>query len=192
MRGELAGRVGDVHDLGGRRAVLAAELAVAEPEVQRRADDDDQVGLAERDRPGPGDQQLVPGRQDAAALAVGDHRQPQLLGRARGRPPRRRRARRPSPGPAPAGWRRGQQRRDLGDRVRRRARSRGRGARRTAPAAGAGRAGPPSPPAAAGAEQRFQADVQEHRAAVPRRGQPEGLAHRRPTPAARARSRPAW
>ena len=86
MGGDLARGVGDVHDLGRRGAVLPAELAVAEPEVQRRPGHDDQVGLAEGDRPGPGDQQLVPGGQDAAALAVGDDRQPQLPRRRRGRP----------------------------------------------------------------------------------------------------------
>ena len=45
--GDLARRVGDVNDLGWRRAVSAAVLAVAEPEVERGPDHDDQVGFAE-------------------------------------------------------------------------------------------------------------------------------------------------
>ena len=142
-----------------------------------------QVGLAERDRPGPGDQQLVPGGQDAAALAVGDHRQPECLGGGAGGLVRRRPATRRSRGPAPAGWRLRQQ---PGDRRRPRpGRARPRrvagglaaGPRRGAgPASGRhGRVGR--------AEQRLQAHVQEHRAAVPGRGEPERLVDRRADPA---------
>ena len=47
VHGDLAGSVGNMDDLGGRHAVPAAELAVAKPEVQRRADHDDQVRRAE-------------------------------------------------------------------------------------------------------------------------------------------------
>ena len=82
--GELIRGVHDVHDGGGLGAVGPAEGAVAEPEVQRGAHHHDQVRLAERGRPGPGDQQFVAGRQDAAALPVGDHRQPEFLGRGPG------------------------------------------------------------------------------------------------------------
>ena len=74
------GRVGEVHDLRGP----AAERAVAEAEVQRCARDDHEVRVAERGAPGAGDEQLVPGGQDAAGLPVGDHRQPQLLGERAG------------------------------------------------------------------------------------------------------------
>ena len=77
MRRDPAGRVGHVHHPG--RGVLRAERAVPEPEVQRRPGHDDQVGLAQGHRPGPGDQQFVAARQYPAGLAVGDHRQPQLL-----------------------------------------------------------------------------------------------------------------
>ena len=66
-----------MHDGGGR--VLRAERAVAQPEVQRHADHDHQVGLGERERAGPGDQQRVAAWQHAARLAVRDHREPQCL-----------------------------------------------------------------------------------------------------------------
>ena len=59
MAGDLAGGVGDVHDLGRRGAVLAAEDAVPEPEVERGADHDDEVAAAERLAAGLGDQQRV-------------------------------------------------------------------------------------------------------------------------------------
>ena len=52
---ELAGGVRHVHDLSPRCPVPAAELAVAQPEVERSSHDDDQVSLAERDRPGARD-----------------------------------------------------------------------------------------------------------------------------------------
>ena len=84
MGGDLVRGVGHVHHLGGRGAVLAAELAVAQPEVQRRAHHHDQVRLPEGHRPRAGDQQVVPGRQDASRLAVRDHGQRQLLGRRPG------------------------------------------------------------------------------------------------------------
>ena len=70
--GDLGGGVGDVHDGGGGRTVLAAEDAVPEPEVERGADHDDQVAGAERLAAGLGDQQRVAAGDDAAAHAVGD------------------------------------------------------------------------------------------------------------------------
>ncbi len=82
MPRDLAGRVGDVHDPGRRGAVLAAEDAVAEPEVQRGADHDDQVAAAERGPPRLGDEQRVAAGHDAAAHAVGDRGQPGLLDEA--------------------------------------------------------------------------------------------------------------
>ena len=82
--GDLVRGVGHVHHLGGRGPVLAAELAIAQPEVQRRAHHHDQVRLPERHRPRAGDQQVVPGRQDAPRLAVRDHGQRQFLRRRPG------------------------------------------------------------------------------------------------------------
>jgi hypothetical protein len=79
VRGELAGRVGEVHDLRGGRAVLAAEHAVAEPEVQGRADHDDEVAAAEGLAAGLGHQQRVSAGDHAAAHAVGHHRDRQRL-----------------------------------------------------------------------------------------------------------------
>ena len=51
---DLLRRVGHVDHLGLRAAVLSAELAVAQPEVQRRAHHQDQVRFTERGGPGPG------------------------------------------------------------------------------------------------------------------------------------------
>ena len=85
MGRELVGAVHDVHHRSRCGAVLAAELAVAEPEVQRRADHDDDVGLAERPAPGPGDELGVPARHDAATHPVGDHRAAERLRAPRGR-----------------------------------------------------------------------------------------------------------
>src|SRR6266536_2786105 len=65
VRGELPRAVGQVHDVR-RGAALAAERAVAEPEVERRAGHDHQVGGAEGERAGARDQQLVAARQHAA------------------------------------------------------------------------------------------------------------------------------
>nr|BFE68324.1 hypothetical protein GCM10020092_016250 [Actinoplanes digitatis] len=74
MARALGGRVDDVHDPRG------AELAEAEPEVERGADDGDDVGLVERGAPGPGEGERVAGRQRAAAHAVGEDRDLQRLG----------------------------------------------------------------------------------------------------------------
>ena len=58
--GELAGGVGEVYDACRRASGLgpgrgpAAERAVAEPEVQRGADHDHQVGLRRTPATGPG------------------------------------------------------------------------------------------------------------------------------------------
>ena len=76
----------------GGRAVLAAEDAVAEPEVERGADHDDQVAGAERLAAGLGDQQRVAAGDDAAAHAVGDRGDAERRRPARARPPRRRSA----------------------------------------------------------------------------------------------------
>ena len=85
MRRDLPRRVGDMnHGWFSLRIILVTERPITEPEVQRRAHHDDQVRLPERGRPGPGDQQLMTPGQDAAALAVGDDRQPQFLGRGPG------------------------------------------------------------------------------------------------------------
>ena len=72
MPRDLAGGVGEVHDAGRGGAVLAAEDAVAEAEVQRRPDDDDEVGAAQRHAARLGHQQRVAAGYDAAAHAVGD------------------------------------------------------------------------------------------------------------------------
>ena len=72
---DLPGGVGEVHDPGRLGAVLAAEDAVAEPEVERGAGDHDQVGATEGLPARLGDQQRVPARDDAAAHPVGDRRQ---------------------------------------------------------------------------------------------------------------------
>ena len=85
MAGHLAGRVGEVDDLRRRSLVLAAEDAVAEPEVQGRADDDREVAGAERLAAGLGDQQRVTARDDAAAHAVGDRRDAELVDQPQGR-----------------------------------------------------------------------------------------------------------
>ena len=77
MRRDPAGCVGHVHH--PRRGVLRPERAVPEPEVERCPGHDDQVGLAQRHRPGPGHQQFVAAGQHAAGLPVGDHRQAQFL-----------------------------------------------------------------------------------------------------------------
>ena len=130
---DLAGGVGDVHDPGRRGAVLAAEDAVAEPEVQRRADHDDQVGAAERRAAGLGDQQRVAAGDDAAAHAVGDRRDARRPRRSAARPPRRRRPRRRCRGSAPAARRAGEQPGDPRRARRRRARRR---AARRRPGAG--------------------------------------------------------
>ena len=73
--GDLAGGVGEVHDAGGRGAVLAAEDAVAEPEVEGSAGHDHEVGPAERRAARLGHQQRVAAGHDAAAHAVGDGRE---------------------------------------------------------------------------------------------------------------------
>ncbi len=72
--------VHEVYDPRRRRLVLAAEHAIAQPEVERRASHDHQVRFAERERPGAGDEQLVPTGQNPAALAIGDHGDAQRLG----------------------------------------------------------------------------------------------------------------
>ncbi len=82
MPGHLAGGVREVHDLRRGRAVLAAEDAVAEPEVQGRADDHDQVGGAQRLAARLGDQQRVAAGDDAPAHPVGDHGDTGLLDEA--------------------------------------------------------------------------------------------------------------
>ena len=94
MAGDLAGGVGDVHDLGRRGAVLAAEDAVPEPEVEGRADHDDEVAAAERLAARLGDQQRVPAGHHAAAHAVGDGGDAARTRRTAARPPRRRPPRR--------------------------------------------------------------------------------------------------
>ena len=59
MRRDLSGGVGKVHDLGGGRAVLAAEDSVAQPEVQRRTGHDHEIRGAERLAAGLRDEQWV-------------------------------------------------------------------------------------------------------------------------------------
>ena len=66
-------------DLGRRCAVTTAEGAVAEPKVQRRARHDGEIALSEGPRAGLGHRQRMPGREDAAAHAVGDHGNAELL-----------------------------------------------------------------------------------------------------------------
>ena len=166
MRRDPAGRVGHVHHPG--RVVPRAERAVPEPEVQRRPGHDDQVGLAQGRRPGPGHQHLVTARQHATGLAVGDHRQPQFLrglpGRVLGaaqphvgaqhqhRPPGR--PEQPGDPVHVPGVRPGRPRRSRRSRAgRRQVRLRL-------------------------AVDRLERDVQEHRPAVRAGRQPEGLVHR--------------
>ena len=150
-----------MHHLGG--VAGGAELAVAEAEVQRRARHQDQIGLAEGGRPGPGDQQRMTGRDDAAALPVGDHRQLQLL---RGGPGGRFRAVHPDVRPEHQHrpLRRGQQPGDLADGGRVRAGPRwGRGGRQ---------------PGLGLVVQRLQGYVEEDGPAVRGGRQPERLVHR--------------
>ena len=64
-------------DLG--RGVLGAEGSVLEPEVERDADHDDQVGLGQGERPGPGDEQRMAPGEYPAGLPVGDHGQRECL-----------------------------------------------------------------------------------------------------------------
>ena len=166
MRRDPAGRVGHVHHPGGR--VLRPERAVPEPEVERRADHDDQVGLAQRHRPGPGDQQFVTAGQHPAGLPVGDHRQPQFLRRLPGGVLG---AAQPHVGPQhqdrPPG--RPQQGGDLID-VRGAGGFLGPGARGLSRREVRLRL----------AVDRLERDVEEHRAAVRAHRQPEGLVDRRP------------
>ena len=54
VRRDPGGGVGHVHHPG--RSLLRTERAVPEPEVERRPGHDNQVGLAQRCRPGPGHQ----------------------------------------------------------------------------------------------------------------------------------------
>jgi hypothetical protein len=74
--------VHEVDDARRRGAVLAAEDAVAEPEVQRGADNDDEVGLGEGGRARSRDEQRVTRGEHAAAHAGGDRRQPDRLDEA--------------------------------------------------------------------------------------------------------------
>ena len=164
MRRDPARRVGHVHHPG--RRVLRPERAVPEPEVERRSGHDDQVGLAQRHRPGPGDQQFVTAGQHPAGLPVGDHGQPQFLRRLPGgvlgaaQPHVR-----PQHQDRPPG--RPQQGGDLVD-------VRGVGGR--------GRPGGSSRRQVrlGLAVDRLERDVEEHRAAVRAHRQPEGLVDRRP------------
>ncbi len=166
MRRDPAGRVGHVHHPG--RRVLRPERAVPEPEVERCPGHDDQVGLAQRHRPGPGHQQFVTAGQHAAGLPVGDHRQAQFLRRPPGRvlgaaqPHVRAQHQHRPPG-------RPQQR---GDPVRRPRRRSGRRRRSTRlrPGRGQVRLGL--------AVDRLERDVEEHRSAVRAHRQPEGLVYR--------------
>ena len=161
VRRDPARRVGHVHHPG--RGVLRAERAVPEPEVQRRPGHDDQVGLAQRRRPGPGHQQLVTARQHPSGLAVGDHRQAQFL---RGLPGRVLGAAQPHVGaqyqhrppgrPEQAGDPVHVPRVRAADRRRTRVRQVRLGL----------------------AVERLERDVEEHRTAVRARRQPEGLVHR--------------
>ena len=72
-----ARRVAQVHDL------RVAEAAEPEPEVERRARDEHEIGLLQRDRPGPRERELVVGGQRAAAHAVHEHRDARRLRRTR-------------------------------------------------------------------------------------------------------------
>ena len=82
VRRDLRRRVGQVDHLGQGRSVLAAEEPVAEPEVQRGADDDDQVGAAQRGRACLGDEQRVPAGDDSSTLAVGQRGHAEALDEA--------------------------------------------------------------------------------------------------------------
>ncbi len=169
MRGDLARGIGDVHDLGGLAPVLAAVLAVPEPEVQRRARHDDEIGLAECQRPGPGHQQLVTGRENAAALPVRHDRKLEFLG---GRPGRVR-------GPVQPDIRAEHQHRPLRPSEQRDDVRDAAGVRRVVLAAWA--AGVPARFLIGGIgrpEQSLQADIQEDRPAVSRGRQRECVADR--------------
>jgi hypothetical protein len=74
VAGQPLGGVDDVDHSG------VAEGAETEPKVHRRADHDDEIGLAERRPPGSGEDQLVVGRHTAPAHAVLDHRRLDRLG----------------------------------------------------------------------------------------------------------------
>ena len=82
MPGDLAGGVGDVDDpreLALRVLVRAAEEAVAQAEVERGADDHDQVGPGQGRPARLGDQGAVAAGDDAATHAVGQCRDTQVL-----------------------------------------------------------------------------------------------------------------
>ena len=165
MRGDPARRVGHVYHPG--RGVLRAERPVPQPEVQRCPRHDDQVGLAQGHRPGPGHQQLVTARQHAAGLAVGDHRQAQLL---RGLPGRVLGAAEPHVG-AEHEHRMPGRSEQSGDVIHLAGGRCWAGRRGTVrPGLGQVRLGL--------AVERLERDVQEHRPAVRAGRQPEGLVHR--------------
>ena len=84
MLRDLTGRVGQVHDPGRSGVVLAAEEAVAEAEVERGADDDDEVGAVEGLAARLGHEQRVATGDDPAAHAVGDGRQAGVLDQVEG------------------------------------------------------------------------------------------------------------
>ena len=100
MRRDLRLGIAQVHDL------RVAEAPEAETEVERRARDEHEIGLLQRDRSRTRERELVIGRQRAAAHAVDERRDPRLLdearaSRARLRPSRRRRPRRAPAGSSP-------------------------------------------------------------------------------------------
>ncbi len=66
MRSALRGRVDDVDDL------RLAEVAETEPEVQRCADDGDDIGSAQGGSAGLGEGERVRGREAASPHAVGE------------------------------------------------------------------------------------------------------------------------
>ena len=85
MARDLAGGVGDVDDLregAVRVLVRAAEGAVAEAEVERGADDDDEVGAGQRGAAGLGDERAVAAGDHAAAHPVGQGRDAEVLDEA--------------------------------------------------------------------------------------------------------------
>ena len=71
MRGNVIRRVRNVDDLGGGGAILAAEHAVTQTEIEGSADNDDQISFVECLAAGFGDQESMPAGHDAATHAVG-------------------------------------------------------------------------------------------------------------------------
>jgi len=81
---DLAGRVGHVHHTCGAGPVLSAEDAVPQSEVERGADDHDEVGAGDGPTACLGHQERVATGHDATAHAVGQGGDAELVDEAQG------------------------------------------------------------------------------------------------------------